>query len=326
MTYAAKSLEKDLQQIALRQDFDGGELLCRDAICLGDWVLLAAMSRREAGELHNLGGRPNYTQLHDQLWKIAVCQSPEPMQENGAAPQQISTLPDGVEARLEQALAFHYPHIAATLAPSKQTATGRKGRLKDAEAAEDTQEPKPAQRSWRQPTFQNRKTDARAYGVAMHAALQYMDFQTGATADSVAQEIRRLVQSGVLTQEQGQMVNCRQLAEFFATEIGRKLAAGADCLREFKFSILDDGRHYGEGLEGEQVLLQGVVDCALLEEKGITIVDFKTDAVTEQTLPAAVQRYRSQVQTYAEALSRIYEQPIIGKYLYFFHRSQLVSL
>ena len=160
----------------------------------------------------------------------------------------------------------------------------------------------------------------------MHAALQYMDFQTGATADSVAQEIQRLVQSGVLTQEQGQLVNCRQLAEFFATEIGRKLAAGADCLREFKFSILDDGRHYGEGLEGEQVLLQGVVDCALLEEKGITIVDFKTDAVTEQNLSTAVERYRPQVQTYAQALSRIYEQPVSGMYLYFFHRGQLVLL
>ena len=138
--------------------------------------------------------------------------------------------------------------------------------------------------------------------------------------------VRTMQENQTFTQEQGQLVNCRQLAEFFATEIGRKLAAGADCLREFKFSILDDGRHYGEGLEGEQVLLQGVVDCALLEEKGITIVDFKTDAVTEQTLPTAVQRYRSQVQTYAEALSRIYEQPIIGKYLYFFHRGQLVSL
>lgn len=326
MTYAAKSLEKDLQQIALRQDFDGGELLCRDAVCLGDWVLLAAMSRREAGELHNLGGRPGHTQLNEHLWKITVCQPPEPMQENIQELQQSIRLPEGVQTRLENALAFHYPHMAATMAPSKQTATGRKGRLKDAEAAEDTQEPKPTQRNWRQPTFKNRKTDARAYGVAMHAALQYMDFRMGTSAESVAQEVQRLVQSGVLTQEQGQLVNCRQLAQFFATEIGRKLAAGAECLREFKFSILDDGSHYGEGLEGEQVLLQGVVDCALLEENGITIVDFKTDAVTEQNLSTAVERYRPQVQTYAQALSRIYEQPVIGMYLYFFHRGQLVLL
>ena len=96
------------------------------------------------------------------------------------------------------------------------------------------------------------------------------------------------------------------------------LCGGATCLREFKFSILDDGRNYGEGLEGEQVLLQGVVDCALLEPDGITIIDFKTDRVTEETVDATADRYRLQVQTYADALSRIYEMPVKRKMLYFF--------
>lgn len=77
MTYAAKNLESDLQEAALRQDFDDGELLCRDAICLGDWVLLAAMRRREAGELHALGGRPGETILGEYPWKIVVTEVPE---------------------------------------------------------------------------------------------------------------------------------------------------------------------------------------------------------------------------------------------------------
>ena len=79
-------------------------------------------------------------------------------------------------------------------------------------------------------------------------------------------------------------------------------------------------------MEDEQVLLQGVVDCALLEEDGITVLDFKTDRVTEETLPQTVRRYRLQLDTYADALSRIYEMPVKGKFLYFFHRNQFVEV
>ena len=116
------------------------------------------------------------------------------------------------------------------------------------------------------------------------------------------------------------------IAAFFESDIGRKLRSGADHLREFKFSILDEGTHYGEGLEGEQVLLQGVVDCALLEPDGITVVDFKTDKVTEETLASVAEGYALQVQTYAEALSRIYQQSVKAKYLYFFRLNRFIQV
>ena len=160
----------------------------------------------------------------------------------------------------------------------------------------------------------------------MHAALQYLKYENCGDDQAVISEIQRLVTEGFLTQEQGDLVNTQKLALFFQTEPGRKLRSGAPCLREFKFSILDDGRHYGEGLEGEQVLLQGVVDCALLEPEGITVIDFKTDRVTEETVHTIADRYSLQVQTYADALSRIYEMPVKRKLLYFFSLDRFVEL
>ena len=160
----------------------------------------------------------------------------------------------------------------------------------------------------------------------MHAALQYLKYENCGNVQAMKAEIQRLVSEGFLTQEQGTLVNAEKLARFFQTEPGRKLCSGAPCLREFKFSILDDGRHYGEGLEGEQVLLQGVVDCALLEPDGITVIDFKTDRVTEETVHAAAERYILQVQTYADALSRIYEMPVKRKMLYFFALDVFIEL
>ena len=148
----------------------------------------------------------------------------------------------------------------------------------------------------------------------------------GHGAVSVSKEIEDLVSRGFLKPDQGKLVDCEGIAVFFATDIGKRLRQGTDHIREFKFSILDDGSHYGEGLENERVLLQGVVDCAILEEDGITVLDFKTDFVTEDTVDGRAEYYRPQVLAYAESLSRIYERPVKANYLYFFRLNRFVKV
>ena len=327
MTYAVKNLQADLEDIAQRIDFDGGNLLCRDVVSPGEWVLVEAMQHTEAGELHALGGRPDHTRLGDHPWKICVAEAPEGETDGTVLSEDsMGDMPAYAVEQLKHSLSFSYAHHAATLAPSKQTATDRKGRVKDAEAAENTAESKNYSRSWHQPSFLSSAVEGKTYGNAIHSAMQYICYENCETEEAVQQEIRRLVEHRFLTEEQGKLVDCKKLSAFFATTIGRKLRSGVPCLREFKFSILDDGSHYGEGLETEQVLLQGVVDCAIMEEDGITVLDFKTDYVTEETVLKRAEHYAPQIQTYAEALSRIYEMPIKGKYLYFFGLNRFIAI
>ena len=326
MTYSSRTLESDLQDIAMRIDFDGGKLLCADVVCPGEWVLIAAMQRTEAGELFALGGKPSLSRVSQIPWKIRVSEAPELGDGIGAPEELREQMPDGSAQMLRAGLSYRYPHPEATCSASKQTATGRKGRAVDEEAAENTPEPKPVKRSWRSPAFLSRKPNGAQYGTAVHAAMQYLSYEDCGDAQSIAGQISTLVEKGFLTQEQGSLVDCHMLARFFASEQGRRLRSGVSYIREFKFSILDDGQNYGEGLDGEQVLLQGVVDCAMIEEDSITILDFKTDHVTEETLPDLIARYAPQVVTYADALSRIYERPVGEKYLYFFKLDRLVPV
>ena len=325
MTYASRNLRADLQDIALRLDFDKGELLNRDVVCPGEWVLMTAVQRTEAGELFALGGKPAQTRISACPWEIRVTEAPVVENTGSAVSELTEKIPENAEAVLAKALAFRYGHVAATRTPSKQTATGRKGRIKDEEAAEYTVSHR-RDRAWRRPSFLAKQTLGKAYGNAIHGAMQYIRYEACGDREGVQEELQRLVDEGFLTAEQGEMVDCEAIAKFFRSGLGEKLRKGIPHIREFKFSILDVGRHYGENLEGEQVLLQGVVDCALLEQDGITVVDFKTDYVTEETLPRAAERYRPQVQTYGEALSRIYEMPIKAQYLYFFHMDRFVEV
>ena len=326
MTYAQRHIDSNLQQKTNRFDFDGGELLCRGAVCLGDWVMLEALQHMEAGQLHALGGCPAQLRLGNFPWKITLGTAPEIRTESILRDELPKRVPEEICRQLQSELSLCYAHVPATLAPSKQTATDRKGRLKDEEAAEGTREPKKTVRFWRQPSFAQKQRQGKAYGNAIHHVLQYIRYENCGSEQQVRQEIKRLAEEGFLKKEEAELVDSRKIARFFESDIGKKLQDGVPHLREFKFSILDDGSHYGDGLEGESVLLQGVVDCALVESDGITVVDFKTDAVTEETLSSVTERYRPQLQTYGEALARIYEMPVKAQYLYFFRLDRFVNV
>ena len=327
MTYAVKKAPEHLEKMAVQMTADGNERLVRDASCPGEWVLLAAIRRREGrGLLDNMDLCSLCDTDRDHSWKMVIGQAPEIIPTASRVEAEQKALPEGAEERLRTALAFRYGHTPATMAPSKQTATQRKGRFKDDEAAEHTEEPRPVHRSWRKPGFMEAQRRGKDYGNAMHAAMQYIRYECCGSADGVRQELDRLTRLGFLTEDQRKMVSADKIAAFFATPIGSKLRDGTEYLREFKFSILDDGCNYRADLEGEQVLLQGVVDCALLEDDGITVLDFKTDYVTEETVEDVAAGYRVQVDTYADALRRIYCRPVKAAFLYFFRLGRFVKI
>ena len=317
MTYAAKKMEEQLDELALQMENGPTEQLIRDVSSMGDWVLLAALNRRECRGLlssEDLRCQCNVDPAHP--WQVTLAMAPEVTAAAGEAEEVPAALPENAAQKLKAALAFRYAHPEATHAPSKQTATQRKGRAKDQEAAEHSDESRVFNRTWRRPGFL--EAGGKDYGTAMHTAMQYIHYDCCGDIAGVEAELDRLERSGFLTADRRKALRPREIAAFFATPLGKKMVAGAEHIREFKFSILDDAAHYGEGLEGEQVLLQGVVDCALIEDDGITVLDFKTDRVNVHTVSDAVERYRIQVETYANALRRIYGKPIKASCLYFF--------
>lgn len=325
MTCTMKNPEKKLKKLANRLSMGGEELVCMEADCHGDWILAAALQRVEAGALHALGGRPEKLTVSDYPWKIRLLQTEASGEKASQVSEAAAPFPQEAVEQLKKGLAFHYDHLPATQAPSKQTVTGLKGRVRDEEAQEDAPQ-RTKLKTWRKPTFRQAARGGTAYGNAVHSAMQFIRYEACTDLDAVAGELNRLAEAGYLSEEQRQMVQPQTILHFFQTEVGCKLRSGVSHIREFKFSILDDGEKYGDGLAGEQVLLQGVVDCALLEEDGITVLDFKTDHISEETLPDTLRRYRLQVDTYGEALERIYQMPVKGKYLYFFHLNRLVPV
>ena len=83
---------------------------------------------------------------------------------------------------------------------------------------------------------------------------------------------------------------------------------------------------YYPGVEGEQLLLQGVVDCWFETKDGITVLDFKSDRVDASTVEQRARDYRPQLEAYANALTRLTGRPVTRRVLWFFALDRAVEV
>lgn len=294
---------------------------------LDEWIVLAALCRTESGALFARCGPCEESRVHDDTWLVRMEDvGPAKPAARGSAPQQTIVSQPLDEGELARCAAFSYPHAAATTLPSKLTATQLKGRELDFEAAEQTASFAQPARAWRAPQFmRDRPLTGREKGNATHLFMQFVRYEACTTWQGVRQELERLQAERFLTPQQAQAVDEDAILRLFASELGARILHAQQLRREFKFSILTDAAQVDARAAGEQLMLQGVVDCFWQEPQGLVILDFKTDYVSGDLAERAA-RYRPQLRAYAMALSRIYEQPVKQTLLYFFSANEAVAI
>ncbi len=323
MTYASNYLESDLSSVVQRMDVSPKSLMTSDVSCPGDWILYTALRRQEAGSLFAISGRPRSTELKPPLWHIEAVTVMDDMQRMEQQQEDAVQYTPQLQ-QIKDALAFSYGHMGATCTPSKQTATQIKGRQKDREVAEGTKHMPTF--VWRKPQFVSEEKQATLRGKAIHTVMQYIAFDQCQNAQQIQAQIADMVDRKLLPAQWVELVDVSLILQLFQTPMGQRLINSKKVIREFKFSILDDANQYNPDVFGERVLLQGVVDCAILDDDGLVILDFKTDRIRPEQLAERAEVYKPQVMAYASALSRIYQMPVKSVQLYFFERNQFVEV
>lgn len=308
MTYSASNVRDEIDDLSKRMALSDPLLLTSTADCPGRWILMTGIA------------------MKSNTWSFQYVTAPPVISEAVCQSSQKILISPNVVRQISDSIKFEYPYQEITQTPSKQTATQLKGRDKDREAAENAKHNDVNLRKWKVPSFICDDISAVDHGNAMHTVMQYIQFDHCNCIHGIASEIDRLVARGYLSSEQASTVRTDQIAAFFKTEIGRKLLTAECVLREFKFSVLVEPDVACTSSPDDKILLQGVVDCALISDDGIHIVDFKSDKVTADTLEETSKRYRNQLSIYAKALSRIYQKPIVSAQLYFFEIDQFCDI
>ena len=302
---------------------------------MAEWVLTTALCRTDSASLWSglSFPRPAPPEEEGFPWDIHLLSGEDyqqPQGLGGGEEAQPSTVPQ-LPGNLAEKLSWQYPYIACAAIPSKLTATQLKGREKDSEAAENAVElrPAPVNSALRHPVFEGERPLTPAQrGTALHMVMQYLNYDRTGNLAEIEDEISRLVISQYITPQQGAAVEPADILGFFHSDLGRRLQSSPRVEREFKFSLLVPAEdYYKEAEPGDEVLLQGVVDCWFTEADGsVTVVDFKTDRVDERAVERRAEDYRPQLDAYTRALSQAAGVNVQRRCLWFFSVGRAVEL
>ena len=77
--------------------------------------------------------------------------------------------------------------------------------------------------------------------------------------------------------------------------------------------------------EGETVLIQGIIDAYWEEEDGLVVLDYKTDRV-KRDIHELVEKYRIQLDYYADALQRVTGRKVKEKIIYSISKGESIEI
>ena len=147
-------------------------------------------------------------------------------------------------------------------------------------------------------------------GSAYHRIFECLDYSKVETLEDIKDNIHKMLMDEKITKQQYDCIKPEDIYKFTKSEVG-KLAARASSLgklrREQPFVFDVDGQ-----------LVQGIIDMFIIEDDGITIVDYKTDRVRfgKVGIDELKKRYKIQLDYYGKAVEQITGIKVKKKIIY----------
>ena len=124
------------------------------------------------------------------------------------------------------------------------------------------------------------------------------------------------------------MIDEKAIEVFFKTPVAERLLKSERVLKEYEFAVLRNAEEFypdlPDELRKEQVIIQGKLDCAFVENDGIVLIDYKTDNVSDENV--LISNYRSQLAVYKSALEECLEMTVKETYIYSFKLNKFISV
>ena len=287
----------------------------QSAASYADWIYPALLRHPDADVLRKAGGYDASVILPASSRLRVYCERWQPSDKPDDA-EPDAQLPDlACRTLLEQSLAWRYAYEPLTKLVSKRAASEVDKAFVDRDYFAASQ-----------PAFLTAGgLTAAQRGTATHTFMQYADF---AKAESdVDGEIARLCDKGVISAQEAQAINRRAVARFFQSDLYERMRQSPLIMREKKFTVaLPVQALYPEmaAYPDENVLIQGIADCAFLENGALVVVDYKTDRL--ETDAQFIEKYAGQVRLYKAALSLCTDYPVRETVLYSFHLNRAIPV
>lgn len=166
-------------------------------------------------------------------------------------------------------------------------------------------------------------------GTIVHLVMEVLDLKNVSNVNDIKSQIRGFVSKGIITEKQASIVNPYKIYKFFESNIGKRMLNAELINREKsiyaqvnmkdiyiyeKLINNDDKKLYDE----ESVMLRGIVDAYFEEDNQIVLVDYKTDFVNEENINQIIEKYKKQLDLYADIIETLTGKSVKEKCIYLF--------
>ena len=318
MVYCKNNADSDCAKFASRipfwkKTFSPYAVSCASG--MGEWLISTLLRHPDAAELRDFAGADSRCVLGaGGSLKIVIdnfCEdSAEEENEN-----DISVVDEEFLALIKDRAEYRYKYSALSGIVTKRAASETDKNFVDRDYFASSS-----------PAFLSDKgLTGAARGIATHSFIQYADYEKAKV--SVSDEIERLRDKGILTKAQAESINVKAAEEFFCSGLLERILSSELVMREKKFTIEVPVSDVYEGMEeysDEMIMIQGIADCAFLEDGKLVVVDYKIDRLSSEDMFR--EKYASQVLIYKKALKMATGYDVKETLLYSFHLGKEIKV
>jgi ATP-dependent helicase/nuclease subunit A len=319
--------------------------------CYMDWVGPALIRHQDSQDFRKSDHTLVPTQItcHPSAWKMTVMSAEEVKSQEIIKKMETDTLLERVEKKemipitspfgeeIKSRLTWEYSFANASTHRSKQSVSEMKRQREMSDEHSGTELLSKFKKSiTKRPKFMQEKSLSPAErGTALHMVMQHVDLKRPVTLENVESQVERMVNDELLTVEQAEVINTQLIAEFFESDLGKRIMNAKVVNREIPFTLsLPASEVYPAWKdEDESVFVQGIIDCVFEDENGLVLIDFKSDGISDrykggfiQAKPILEERYRLQINLYTKALEQIWKRKVNERYLFFFDGAHILKL
>ncbi|MGL5259484.1 MAG: helicase-exonuclease AddAB subunit AddA [Lachnospiraceae bacterium] len=164
-------------------------------------------------------------------------------------------------------------------------------------------------------------------GNAYHKIMELLDFSIG-NHDSYQKHLEKIIEEGRIRKEDADLIVHDKIQTFLKSYLSQRMQKSdlmGQLYREQPFVIGIPANKLQKKIECDEiVLMQGIIDAYFVEDEELVLVDYKTDVI--KTKNELIDRYKVQLEYYANALEKLTNKKVKECILYSFYLEETISL
>lgn len=169
-------------------------------------------------------------------------------------------------------------------------------------------------------------------GTAYHRVMELMDFdgiyEGDNLSDKLSEHRKKMVESLFIEEEMDALVGEKKIMDFLNTEVSHRMSKASKegkLYLEQPFVLSVEANQVREEFPTEEkILVQGVIDVYFEEDGELVLLDYKTDRV--DNAKELIDRYKTQLDYYSQALSRLEKKRVKEILIYSFALGEVIEV